>query len=124
MRRWEKLVSLVALSIIVGGATYAYNREHLSHTDLNPLFQGINQQYFNGELSGVTVEWSHLDQDSGEARRFGEHEFVILVDRRENTSITDVHRTLQHEACHVFVDWQEKEGHGAMFQVCMRRFEK
>src|SRR5438309_5362076 len=37
MRLGEKLVSLAALSVIVGGATYAYNRERLSHTDLNPM---------------------------------------------------------------------------------------
>jgi len=51
----------------------------LAHSDLNPVFQEINQEYFNGELFGVTVEWSHLDQDSGQARKLGEHEFVILL---------------------------------------------
>jgi hypothetical protein len=38
MRLWEKLVSLAALSVIVGGAAYAYNRERLADTDLNPMF--------------------------------------------------------------------------------------
>jgi hypothetical protein len=73
-------------------------------------------------LSGVTVEWSHLDQERGEARKLGEREFSIVVDQGENTSIADVCRTLQYEACHVFVDWQEPEEHGPMFQECMERF--
>ncbi|SRR5216683_300083 len=123
MRLWEKFVSLAALSVIVGGAAYAYNREHLSHADLNPVFQQINEQYFNGELSGVTVEWQTMDNRLGEAQKLGEHDYRIWIDRRENTSIADVRDTLQHEACHVFVDWREPEMHGAMFQECMKRFE-
>ena len=34
--------------------------------------QEINREYFDGELSGVTIEWSHLDSDSGQARKLGE----------------------------------------------------
>jgi len=123
MRLWEKFVSLAALSVIVGGAAYAYNREHLSHADLNPVFQQINEQYFNGELSGVTVEWQTMDNRLGEAQKLGEHDYRIWIDRRENTSIADVRDTLQHEACHVFVDWREPEMHGAMFQECIKLFE-
>ncbi len=122
MRLWEKLVSLAALSVIIGGATYAYNREHLSHADLNPVFQQINQQYFDGELSGVRVEWQTMDDRLGEAQKLGEHDYRIWIDRRENTSLADVRDTLQHEACHVFVDWKESEMHGSMFRECMSRF--
>jgi hypothetical protein len=50
---------------------------------------GNQPEYFPSELSGVRVEWSHLDQESGEARKLAEREFVILVDRRENTSVAD-----------------------------------
>ncbi|SRR6266404_1030251 len=122
MRLWEKLVSLSALSVIVGGAAYAYQRERLANTDLNPVFQQINQQYFDGELSGVRVEWRTMDDRLGEAEKLGEHDYRIWIDRRENTSIADVRDTLQHEACHVFVDWQEAEEHGKLFQDCMLRF--
>jgi hypothetical protein len=123
MRLWEKLVSLAALSVIVGGAAYAYQREQLVNTDLNPVFDQINQQYFDGGLSGVRVDWLKLDDKLGEAQKLGEHEYQICVDRRENASIAEVRETLQHESCHVFVDWQEPEEHGPMFQACMRRFE-
>jgi len=122
MRRWEQLVSAVSLAVIFGGLAYAYERESLSRSDLNPVFQEINQEYFNGELSGVQVEWSHLDQDSGQARKFSDGEYLILVDRLDNTSFAEVRRTLQHESCHVFVDWKEPEEHGAMFQGCMARY--
>ena len=83
----------------------------VSRTDLNPVFQEINQEYFDDELSGIRVEWNHLDQDSGQARKLGEREFVIMVDRSENTSVADVRETLEHEACHVYVDWREKDEH-------------
>jgi len=35
-----------------------------------------------------------------------------------------VRDTLQHEACHVFVDWKEPEEHGPMFQEYMKRRKK
>jgi len=122
-KSWEKVVSLATLSVIVGGAAYAYNRERLSRTDLNPVFDQINQQYFDGELSGVRFEWRTMDNRLGEAEKLGEHDYRIWIDRRENTSLADVRDTLQHEACHVFVDWKESEEHGAKFLECMKRFE-
>jgi len=65
-----------------------------------------------------------MDDRLGEAQKLGEHEFVIRVDRRENTSIADVRRTLEHEVCHVYVDWQEPEEHGPAFLQCMGRFSR
>src|ERR1700676_2403965 len=122
MRPLEKLVSLICLAVICGGLAYARNRESLRETDLNQVFQGINREYFSGELSGVQVEWRSLDGKSGEARKFSDGEFLVLVDQTENTSSGEVRETLQHEACHVFVDWKESEEHGPMFQACMNRF--
>lgn len=122
MRPLEKLISLVSLAAICAGAAYAYNRESLRETNLNPVFQEINREYFAGELSGVRVAWDHLDQERGETRKFGEGDILILVDQGENTSLADVRETLQHEACHVLVDWQELDKHGPMFQACMERF--
>jgi len=69
-------------------------------------------RYFDGELSGVRVEWQTLDNRLGGAEKIGEHDYRIWIDRRENTSIADVRDTLQHEVCHVLVDWQEAEEHG------------
>jgi hypothetical protein len=124
MRRWEKLVSACSVAVICAGTVYAYDREQLRETDLNPVFQEINREYFDGGLSGIRVEWGHLDQERGETRKLNPGEFLILVDQNENTSIADVRQTLQHEACHVFVDWQEPEEHGPMFQECMSRFPR
>ena len=123
MRLWKKFVSLAALSVIVGGAAYAYGRERLANTDLNPVLDQINHEYFDGELHSVTVEWRTMDSRLGEAQKLGEHDYRIWIDRRENTSISDVRDTLEHEACHVFVDWQESEEHGAMFRDCMKKFK-
>ena len=123
MRRWEQFVSMAALSVIVGGAVYAYNRERLADTDLNPEFQDINQKYFDGHLSEVRAEWGQLTDEFGETHKFQGGQFVIVLDRNENTSLDSVRKTLKHESCHVSVDWKEPEEHGAMFQRCMRRFD-
>ncbi len=63
-----------------------------------------------------------MDNRLGEAQKLGERDYRICIDRRENTSIADVRDTLQHEACHVFVDWREEEQHGSMFRECIKRF--
>ena len=68
MKLWEKFIAAVSVAVICGGLTYAYDREHLSHADLNPVFQQINQQYFDGGLSGVRVEWQTMDNRLGEGR--------------------------------------------------------
>ena len=122
VKSWERVVSLFAVAVIFSGLAYAYERQSLSRTDLNPVFQDINQEYFGGELFGVRVEWRTLDAERGEARKYGEHDFVIFVDRRENTSIADVRRTLEHEACHVAVTWREPEEHGPIFSACVKRY--
>jgi hypothetical protein len=122
MRPFEKLVSLVLVAVIWSGLAYAHNREVVRDTNLGQVFQEINREYFPGELSGVTVEWADLDQELGRVQKIRDGEFLILVDQHENTSSAEVRETLQHEACHVFVDWQEPEEHGPMFQDCMARF--
>jgi hypothetical protein len=61
-------------------------------------------------------QWRTMDDE------LSEHEFRIWIDRRENTSVADVRDTLQHEACHIQVDWKEPEEHGPAFQECMKRF--
>jgi hypothetical protein len=110
------------ITVIFGGIVYAHNREVVRETNLNSVFQEINREHFGGELSGVQVEWNSLDQEYGETRE-SPTGLLIVVDRNENTSIAELRKTLQHEACHVFVDFQEPEEHGPMFQACMKRFE-
>ena len=53
----------------------------------------------HAKLSGVRVEWQMMDNRLGEAQKLGEHDYRIWIDRRENTSLSDVRDTLQHEAC-------------------------
>jgi len=42
------------------------------------MFQEINQQYFDGQLSGVRVEWRTMDDRLGEAQKLGEHDSADL----------------------------------------------
>jgi hypothetical protein len=123
MRTLEKPVSLVLVVVICGGLAYAHNRESLRETNLNPVFQQINREAFGGELSGVTIEWSHLDQERGESRKLGEDEFLIRVDPNDVTTARELKGVLAHEACRIQVDWKEPEEHGPLFYECMKRFE-
>src|ERR1700688_2775910 len=96
MHRWEKLVSLAALSVVLGGAVYAYGRESLRNS-LNARFNRINAVYFNGELSDVRLRWEYLPDDYGQSED-GE----IIIDTASVTTAEQLENTLRHEACHQF----------------------
>jgi hypothetical protein len=122
MRPLQQLVSLFLVAVIWSGLAYAHNREVVRDTNLDQVFQQINREYFRGELSGVTVEWADLDQELGRVQKIRDGDFLISVDRNENTSIAELRETIAHESCHVFVNWQEQEEHGPRFYECMERF--
>ena len=69
MRTWEQLVSIAALSVIVSGAAYAYNREH-AESNLQRWYDEDNQRYFAGKLPSAWIHFGDLTKDEadGEAR--------------------------------------------------------
>jgi SprT-like family len=112
MRRWEQLVSYVALSVILAGATYAYERETLRKS-LDARFNRINAEYFDGRLN-VRLRWGSLADAYGESTN-GE----IVVDRWSVTTPTRLDEVLRHESCHQFVGVEH--GHDEVWQTCMVR---
>jgi hypothetical protein len=120
MKLPEKIVSVLAVTVICGGLMYAYDREHVRGIDLNLVFDKINQQYFAGELPTPTIVWTHLDEEYGEIHIDSNGVVVILVDPNENTTMRTLEETLQHESCHLLV---RDTDHGEKFQRCMARFK-
>jgi hypothetical protein len=123
MRPFEKLVSFMALSVIVGGATYAYNRERLADADLHSWYQQTNTKCFHGELPDVAVRWGNLQSEEalGETRQYQDGSLEIVLDRYSVTTETKAHEVLFHEACHVAVGVDHD--HDEKFQECMTWFE-
>jgi hypothetical protein len=119
MKPTEKIISSLAVAAICLALMYAYDREHVRGIDLNLVFRKINQQYFAGELPTPTIVWSNLDHEYGETR-IDDGDVTILVDPNENTSMSKLAATLDHEACHIFVGNRE---YGQIFQTCMNRFK-
>jgi predicted SprT family Zn-dependent metalloprotease len=124
MRVWERIVSAVAVAVILFGARYAYGRERLRHADLHAWYQQINQESFDGKLQDVSVEWGDLSGDDadGMTRFYNDGSATIEIDRTLTTE-RQAREVLRHEACHVWVrDGVRVEMHGAEFRECMRRF--
>jgi acyl-CoA synthetase (AMP-forming)/AMP-acid ligase II len=118
MRLWEKRVSLAALSVIIGGATCANNREHAA-SNLQRWYDQDNQRFFAGQLPPVWIHFGALtkyDAD-GETKSNDNTGFEIIVDR----SSSDQRGIVRHEMCHVALRGAEE--HGADWQKSMRKFE-
>jgi len=117
MRTWEQLVSIAALSVIVSGAAYAYNREH-AESNLQRWYDEDNQRYFAGKLPSAWIHFGDLTKDEadGEARFSRDAGFEIIMDR----SSSDQRGIVRHEMCHVAV-WGAEE-HGSEWAGCMERF--
>jgi SprT-like family len=123
LRRFEKLVSVAASLTILGGASYASQREKLRQTDLHEVYQQINRKHFDGQLGDCAVVWSYLNERLGEIT-FDDYGCEIRIDRYENRNLAQTQQTLFHESCHRFVGLvPEADVHGKQFTECMRRFD-
>src|SRR6266404_8030678 len=120
MRVWEKLVSVAALSVIVAGGAYAYNREH-ARSELQRWYVEDNERFFAGQLPPVWIHFGDLTKDDADgATRFSEDTgFEIIVDR--STAKQEQRGIIRHEMCHVRV-WGAEE-HGTDWRECMKKFE-
>jgi hypothetical protein len=116
MRRWEQLVSLVALVIIVSGSTLAWNHEH-AESNLQRWYAEDNQRFFAGQLPPVWIHFGDLSKEDadGETKHNDNTGFEIIVDRLAD----DKRMIVRHELCHVQTRSAE---HGELFQACMSRY--
>jgi predicted SprT family Zn-dependent metalloprotease len=126
-RALQIAVSLICAGIIFFGARYALGRERLRQTDLQTVYQQINQESFNGELTDATVGWSSLPDNYGTTVFYSDESAEIEIDRGSITSEEQLRLVLSHEMCHIATrDEVAKTGqgaHGAAFQACMARFK-
>jgi hypothetical protein len=120
MRLWEKLVSLACVSVIIGGAAYAYNRERLATTDLHQVYQELNRERFYGQLPDVAVEWGNLQSEEayGETRQYQDGTLVIVLDRYSVTTENKLRETLHHEMAHVCAGVEH--GHDEGWHKCFQ----
>ena len=120
------VISIVAVAVIFGGASFAHSQEQLRDPDyLHALYQETNREYFGGTLPDAELTREDLSGEdaAGHTTKEGER-FIITLDPAWNHSETETRRTIKHEACHVST-WSDAPGydfHGPEFQACMRRF--
>jgi hypothetical protein len=112
----NRIISTLAILVILSGCTFAYQRETLRDS-LDARFNRINVEYFHGQLLEVHVRWGLLDNDYGEARSDG----VIIIDAGSVKDGTKLDEVIKHESCHIAVGVDEQ--HGPKWQTCMERFE-
>ena len=92
------------------------------------MFEQVNNDYFEGQLSNVRVQWGNLavEKARGLTRFYDNGSFLIEIDRRLNSSPDAAAFTLNHEACHVAthaaIAPELANEHGQIFQNCMARF--
>jgi len=119
MRSWEKFVSATAVSVIVAGAVYAYDRERLAHTDLHQMYQDLNRRRFEGKLPDIPVQWGNLQAEKayGETRQFQDGLLVIVLDKYTVTSQKELDETMRHEMAHICAGVEH--GHDDKFRECV-----
>ena len=119
MKLRQKILSGIAVLVMVDPFTRPAVRAAGDDTDLHDLYQRMNLEYFGGQLPKADVEYGNLDNDYGETT-FNGPSITIILDINENVSESDVRVTLQHEMCHVQVF--PDQTHGLDWQKCMERF--
>ncbi len=123
------LDSLLLLTVICFGVSYAVGRERLRHPDyLHALYQETNREFFGGQLPDAVLKVEDLSKDNAEGVTYKETEdtFVIVLDPSLNTSKDEALATIRHESCHV-ATWDvmdPNDPHGPSFQECMKRFDE
>jgi hypothetical protein len=95
-------------------------------SDLQSVFQSINERYFNHQLKDVNVSWANLTYQKAQAMTlsYDNGSFKIEVDRATNFSSGHTLTVLKHEACHVqtMTLVLHADIHGPLFRACMLRF--
>jgi hypothetical protein len=120
-------LSVIALSAIIAGVSYAYDRESFRNTDLHDLYQQMNRDDFHGGLPQSQIMWSKLDDASGEAGVGDDGSAVILLDPRLIKTREQLRSNMLHEMCHLATSREYDAGedaHGPAFQDCMAQHPK
>jgi hypothetical protein len=111
-------LSVIALSAIIAGATYAYDRESFRNTDLHDWYKQMNRDDFQGAPPTSQIMWSKLDDASGQAGVGDDGAAVILLDARLIKTPKQLHSNMLHEMCHLQTSREHHAGedaHGPAF---------
>jgi predicted SprT family Zn-dependent metalloprotease len=126
-RRYQAVVCLLCLIIILSGGSYALGRERVRGTDLQALYDQVNHDSFHQTLPPATVEWAELPDAYGRTIFFTDGSATIMVDRASVTSEAMLRKVVIHESCHISghdeVVRLHEDDHGEAWQACMERFK-
>lgn len=93
----------------------------LTDSQLEIWYDGLNEDYFLGQLPKADVKWGDLTKPSyvGLTTLSYSGLFEITVDRSTNTTSAEAELTVAHEACHIKTWYVHELSHGPKFQNCM-----
>jgi len=117
MRKWERIVSIVATGVILSGLDFVWNKEH-AESNLQRWYDADNARYFHGDLPPVWIHFGDLSKEDADGETNNNTGFEIIIDREaaNKRAIT------RHELCHVATWGLEDDAHGELFAKCMRGF--
>jgi predicted SprT family Zn-dependent metalloprotease len=119
-------LSLIALSAIVVGAAYAYDRETVHNADLPELYRQMNHDSFQGKLPYAQLRWTEIPHRYGQTTVYDDGTAFIEIDRNVVKTRRELILTLEHEGCHALTyrDARDEDDHGVTWRSCMTRFPK
>jgi hypothetical protein len=130
MRLRTKILIVIALAGLASwlSGKYGERRGILTNINLQAYHEGYNEKYFDGQLpKNITVVWGNLTalDDMGLTEQRLDGSYLITIDRDTNQTDKQALLTLQHEECHIEVDYVEQvsslDDHGAPFNACLLR---
>jgi hypothetical protein len=115
------VVAILAIGLCV---QYLVARESLRNADLRTWYREDNVRDFGGKLPDARVHWADLTEQNYEGKTVDEgSDFLILLDRKSNTTESHTREILRHEECHV-ANWNETEDHGPLWQRCAEHAQR
>jgi hypothetical protein len=124
-RTSRSAVSFTVSALLSMGSYPSAPEIPLRDSDLQSIFQSINEHYFGSRLRDVEVSWADLTNVSaqGLTLAYDDGSFRIELDRAKNTNVGHARSVLKHEACHVeTMKLISADLHGPLFRACMLRF--
>jgi predicted SprT family Zn-dependent metalloprotease len=119
-------LSLIALSAIVTGAAYAYDRETVRNADLPELYREMNRNDFQNRLPYAQLRWTELRHRYGRTTVYEDGTALIEIDRNAVQTRHELVVTLRHEGCHALTypeaKLRQEDDHGMTWHRCMERF--
>jgi hypothetical protein len=119
-------LSLIALSAIIVGVAFAYDRETVHNADLPELYRQMNRNDFQNKLPYAQLRWTEIPHRYGQTTVYEDGTAFIEIDRNVVQTHTELMKTLRHEGCHALTYPEAKlrneDDHGPTWSACWARF--